>query len=151
MCEKKGHWMADCDLLKLLIKNGEELQQDVQPGCSEAVPYNGLEVEGEAPTSPREDPQTSIKVGARGATVATTSRTWSREWWKKGTIPSPMLNSNPLYLFVGPISVAEVEVNDVTTRALLDTGTTTNVMTLVVVHRLGEILLKEVGNAKTKS
>ena len=70
-------------------------------------------------------------------TVATTPRSQPREWWKKGTLLSPVLNLNPLYSIVSPISVAEVEVNDVTTRALLDTGATTNVMTLAYAKKLG--------------
>ena len=95
-----------------------------------------MEVESKAPTSPGEDPQTNIEVGARGVTVSTTSRTQPREWWKKGALPSTVLNLNPLYSIVNPISVAEVEVNDVTTRALLDTGATTNVMTLAYAKKL---------------
>ena len=67
-----------------------------------------------------EDPHTNIEVGARGVTAATTSRTQPREWQKKDTLPFPVLNPNPLYSIVGPVLVAEVEVNDVTTRALLD-------------------------------
>ena len=77
----------------------------------------------------------SIKVGARGATVATTSRTWPREWQKKGTLPSPVLNLNSLYYSI--VSIAEVKVNDVTTRVLLVTGATTNVMTLACAKKLG--------------
>ena len=92
---------------------------------------------GEAPTSLQEDPQINVEVEARGVTVATTSRTPPREWWKKGTLPSPVLNPNPLYLIVSLVSVAEVEVDNVTTRALLDTGTTTNVMTLAYAKKLG--------------
>ena len=45
-------------------------------------------------------------------TVATTSGTQPQEWWKKGALLSPMLNLNPLYSIVSPISVAKVEVND---------------------------------------
>ena len=48
----------------------------------------------------------------------------------------PVLNLNPLYSIVSPVSTAKVEVNDVTTRALLDTGTTTN-MTLTHAKKLG--------------
>ena len=101
------------------------------------IPNTRSEVEGEAPTSPGEDPQTNIEVGARGATAATTSRTQPREWWRKGALPSPMLNLNPLYSIVSPISIAKVEVNDVTTRALLDAGVTTNVMTPAYAKKLG--------------
>ena len=91
-----------------------------------------LEVGGRAPTLPEEDPHINIEVGARGVTVATTSR----EQQKKGTLLSPVLNANALYSIVSPISVAKVEVNDVTTRALLDAGATTNIMTPAYARKL---------------
>ena len=108
---------------------GEGSQQDIQSNNSKDILYNGSEV--------REDPQTNVMVEARGVTVATTSGTRPREQWKKGALLSAVLNPNPLYSIVGPVSIAEVKVNDVTTRALLDTGTTTNVMTLAYTRKLG--------------
>ena len=63
-------------------------------------------------------------------TVATTSRTQPRVQQKEGTLLSPVLNPNPLYSIVGPVSIAKVKVNNVT-------GTTTNVMTPVYATKLG--------------
>ena len=79
----------------------------------------------------------NIKVEARGVTVATTSRTQPTEWRKKGTLPSPVLNPNPLYSSRPYLHISEVKVDNVMTRALLDTGTTTNVMTPAYAKTLG--------------
>ena len=116
---------------------GEGSQQDIQTSNSKDVFSDGSEVGGGAATSPKEDPHTNVEVEAREATVATNSRTQPREWQKKGTLPSLVLNPSPLYSIVSPVSIAKVQVDDVTTTALLDTGATTNVMTLVYAKKLG--------------
>ena len=150
LCGKKGHQMADYDLLKILIKKhsegswseatgpkGKGYQQNIQPDCSEHVHCKGLEVGDGAPIPSGGDPQANIEVGARGVTVTTTSRTQPSEWQKNGALSSTVLNVNSLYSIVSPIFVAEVEVDDVTTSALLDTGATTNVMTPAYARKLG--------------
>ena len=86
LCSKKGHRMTDYYLLKLLIKMLRGACPEAEEGSNQTtltdytkdILWSRLEVGDRASTEEdlsEEDPNTTIKVGAREVTTATTSRT----------------------------------------------------------------------------